>query len=269
MIIVGKKIEFDKYYTPEELAKYCYNKTLDIIGKDNISEIIEPSAGNGSFLNVIGQDFNVLSFDILPEDDRIARQDYLTLELPYKPNRLILGNPPYGRCLNLAQLFYKKSIELGDYIGFILPISQLNNNRTFYEFDLIHSEDLGEADYSGVKLHCAFNLYKRSLLGLNKKPKITLKDISIYRQDKVGYDNLDFDVRMCYWGNGTVGKILYGDEKYAGEYKIKVHNEEHKEEIVNFIKEFDWKNYVKGIAMKRLKQYHIVDVLKDNFEYLC
>ena len=30
----------------------------------------------------------------------------------------------------------------------------------------------------------------------------------------------------------------------------------------------DWKGYVKAIAMKRLKQYHIVDVLRENFEYL-
>lgn len=39
------KIENDKYYTPKELAKRLINKTFDVIGKDNISEIIEPSAG--------------------------------------------------------------------------------------------------------------------------------------------------------------------------------------------------------------------------------
>ena len=57
-------------------------------------------------------------------------------------------------------------------------------------------------------------------------------------------------------------------EKYAGEYKIKIHNIEHYDELKNFIQNFDWNGYVKGIAMKRLKQYHIIDVLKQNFEWL-
>ena len=43
------KINLDKYYTSKELAKYCIDKTLEVIGENNISEIIEPSAGNGAF----------------------------------------------------------------------------------------------------------------------------------------------------------------------------------------------------------------------------
>ena len=45
------KIINDKYYTPIELAKYCIDKTYKIIGRENITDIIEPSAGNGSFSN--------------------------------------------------------------------------------------------------------------------------------------------------------------------------------------------------------------------------
>ena len=262
---MGNKIDLDKYYTPPTIAKYCYNKTIEILGKENISDIIEPSAGSGVFLDVIGTDFVVHSYDIAPEDSRIQTQNYLELDLPYKSNRLILGNPPYGRCLNLAQKFYKKSTELGDYVGFILPISQLNNNRVFYEFDLIHSEDLGMQDYSGVMLHCVFNLYKRSPLGLNKKPKAKLDSVQIYRQDKKGYADLDFDVRMCYWGNGSAGKILSDGESYSGEYKIVVKNIDIKEDVVEFIKTFDWNGYITGIAMKRIKQYHIIEVLQEHF----
>lgn len=259
------KIELDKYYTPQGVAEYCYNKTIEILGKENISDIVEPSAGNGVFLNI---DNTIIGYDIEPEDKRIVKQDYLELDLEYKKGRLVLGNPPYGRCLNMAQKFFKKSIELCDYIAFILPISQLDNNKTFYEFDLIYSEDLGLASYSGVKLHCVFNIYRRPMDGLNKKESIKLKEISIYRQDKKGYEDLDFDVRMCYWGNGSAGKILYGDEKYAGEYKIKIHNVEHKEEIKTYIETFDWNGYIRGIAMKRLKQYHILELLKKEFSFL-
>ena len=259
------KIKNDKYYTPKDLAKYLINKTIEIIGTNNITDIIEPSAGNGAFSTQV----KCTAYDIEPQHNSIMKQDFLSLNIPYKKGRLFIGNPPFGISTSLSVKFYKKCVELGDYIAFILPISQLNTNRTFYEFDLIHSEDLGIADYSGVSLHCVFNIYKRSPLGLNKKPKSKLDSIKIYRQDRKGYNDLDFDVRMCYWGNATAGKILYGDECYAGEYKIVISDSiENKKEIVDFIKNYDWNGYIQGIAMKRLKQFHIIEVLKENFSNL-
>ena len=78
----------------------------------------------------------------------------------------------------MAQKFYKKSVELADYTAFILPISQLNNSSTLYEFDLIKSIDLGEQLYTDRKLHCRFNIYKRPNI-LNKKPKTTLECVKI------------------------------------------------------------------------------------------
>ena len=41
------KILNDKYYTSPELAEYCVKKTEEIIGRENITEYIEPSAGSG------------------------------------------------------------------------------------------------------------------------------------------------------------------------------------------------------------------------------
>ena len=252
------KIDNDKYYTPIDLAKYCINKTYEIIGCNNITDVIEPSAGNGSFSNQI----KCIAYDLLPESKDIIQQDYLTLNETYKKGRLIIGNPPYGRCLNLAQKFYKKSVNLGDYIAFILPISQLNNSNSMYEFDLIHSEDLGEKEYSGIKLHCCFNIYKRPQKGLNK-PKIKkLKDITIYRQDSKGYLEKDFDIRMCYWGNASAGKILKEHEHYSAEYKIKIHNLELKDKIIEVLNKVDWKKELNYIAMLKIQQFHIYKLLK-------
>ena len=49
--MASKKIPLDKYYTSQELADYCTQKAIGIIGKENITELIESSAGNGVFLN--------------------------------------------------------------------------------------------------------------------------------------------------------------------------------------------------------------------------
>ena len=81
-----------------------------------------------------------------------------------------------------------------------------------------------------------------------------------------GYDDRDFDIRMCYWGDGTAGKILKDDEHYSAEYKIKINNEEKREEIIRVLSTFDWKEYLNCIAMRKIQQFHIVDVLKQNVE---
>ena len=253
------KIELDKYYTPSDLAKHCIDKTYEVIGKENIVEIIEPSAGNGSF----SLQLECKAYDIKPDHDSIIQQDFLELSEEYAKGRLIIGNPPYGRCLNMAQKFYKKSIELGDYIAFILPISQLWNTQSMYEFDLVYSEDLGKKDYSGVKLHCCFNIYKRREDGeCNTKPKSKLKDITIIRQDSKDYKDKPFDLRMCYWGNGSAGKILKDGESYSAEYKIQIHNQELKNEIVDVLTNVDWWKELNCIAMLKIQQFHIARVLK-------
>lgn len=161
------KIELDKYYTSREVAKRCIDKTFEIIGKENISEIIEPSAGDGAFSLQIE---NCVAYDIEPHHESIKRQDFLDLKVEYQKGRLFVGNPPFGKSNYLAVKFYKHCIKFGDYVAFILPISQLNNNMYMYEFDLIYSEDLGELPYSDRLVHCCFNIYKRPIKGLNKNP---------------------------------------------------------------------------------------------------
>lgn len=88
------KIELDKYYTSKELAKYCVNKTKEVIGEKNITEWLEPSAGCGNFLDFL--DNNFLAYDISPEDNRIIKQDYMKLTLDYLKGRCVIGNPPFG-----------------------------------------------------------------------------------------------------------------------------------------------------------------------------
>lgn len=263
------KIFNDKYYTPIELSNRCWEIVDEIIGITNITDIIEPSCGNGSFFHSPLAKPNI-GIDILPEfyGENIIKDDYLDINIEYKKGRLVIGNPPYGDKMLLAKKFYRKSIEIGDYIAFILPISQLNNNQSLFEFDLIHSIDLGERDYSGVKLHCCFNIYKRPINGiLNKRPSNKLKWVKIVRQDSNNYDKItDYDIRFCYWGNGSAGKIIEDDSHYAGEYKIKVSNEcPFRDEVISFIKEYDWRSCVKCIAMRKIQQHHIVNIIKKHF----
>lgn len=260
------KLDLDQYYTSYEDMEYCVNKAWDVI-KDlgyEVSEFLEPSAGEGVFSNYLATSgLDVIAIDIEPKGEDIIKADFLTYDLEYKERRFIIGNPPYGARLNLAQKFYKRAIELGDYIAFILPISQLNNTQSLYEFDLVHSEDLGKLVFSNKKkVHCCLNVYVRPKNGLNKKIQNKLKDITIIREDKKDYEKIEYDIRMCYWGDGTAGKILTEEEHYSGEYKIIIHNKELRDEIINLFNTIDWSKELNSTAMRRIKQYHIIQVLK-------
>lgn len=262
----SNKLELDKYYTSYDDMKYCVNKGWDILKENGyeISEFLEPSAGKGVFSNYLATSgLNVISVDIEPGGEDIIKADYLNYSIEYLKGRCIIGNPPYGSRLSLANKFLKKSIEIGDYIIFILPISQLNNTQMFYQFNLLYSEDLGELLFSGDrKVHCCLNVYVRPQNGLNKKESSKLNDITIVRQDSKKYKDFGHDIRMCYWGDATAGKILSENEHYSGEYKIKINNLELKEEILDILTNIDWKKELKSTAMCRIKQYHIASVLK-------
>lgn len=254
------KIKNDKYYTPIPLANYCWDVSMNVIGENNVVEIIEPSCGDGAFYHheKYSPDYG---FDICPEIVHrcVYQKDFLAIQIPYLKGRLIIGNPPYGDRLYLAQKFYNRSVEISDYISFILPISQMNNKNTMYKFDLLHSEDLGVHKYSGRDLHCCLNVYGRPKNGiLNIKPKFFLKAISFCRQDSSNYRSFDYDVRICYWGNGTCGKILEDGDELSGVYAIRINDFEHKREILDFIKTYDWRSYVKSISAKKLYQFQII-----------
>ena len=264
------KIKNDKYYTSPKLAKYIVNKTKEIIGEKNITEYLEPSAGQGVFLDYLDKPY--LAYDIEPEDDRIVQQDFLELELEYKKGRCIIGNPPFGRSNTLAVRFYKKSIQIADYIVFILPISQLNNNMQMYEFDLVYSEDLKEQSYSDRKLHCCLNIYRRPKNNvLNKKPNYKLKDVTLveYRRGGNEKPRKEYDYAIGTFGAGCVGKEISKCGTYALECYFYINNYKLKDAILNLIKNTDWKSMSKGISNTyNLPQWRIYKYLKEQIPEL-
>ena len=253
------KIVNDAYYTPKKLAYGLCRKALDVIGEDNIYDVIEPSAGCGAFSDFFE---GCESYDIDPKRDYIIKADFLSVPLTYRKGRLFIGNPPFGYRNNLAIKFYNKCCELGDFIAFILPISQLENNLQFYKFDLIYSEDLGVVEYSGVPLHCCFNIYQRPHHGaLNPKPNVELKDVTIIEHRRKVGEYLtacnkpvpsNYDYAMCNWGNGCLGKVPEYVGQYAQEVYFYCHNKKYKDDLLKILQPDIIREYVKSISAKKI-----------------
>lgn len=269
------KIENDKYYTPIDLAKECIEKTFKIIGRENITEIIEPSAGNGSFSNQIP---NIISYDLVPENENIKQADFLKLKMDYKRGRLFIGNPPFGVRNNLTVDFYNKCCDCGDYIAFILPISCYKNDIQLYKFNLIYSEDLGMKFYTDRYLHCCFNIYKRPNSGtFNQKPNYELNEITIieHRRKKGKYQTGankeikdDYCYAMCNWGNSCLGKVPSFIGEYAQEVYFYCSDERIKNEMLSLLEFNKIREYANSISSKRISVMKLYKYFYENIKGL-
>lgn len=255
------KLAHDKYYTNSDLANYVVQKTFEVLGTD-WDRIIEPAAGAGSFLDYLPE--NTIAYDILPEDPRVEQQDYLKTNLAYQPKSLVITNPPFGRANKLSVQFMIHSLKHSDYVVFIQPISQLNQNRTMKNTELLYSEDLGKIPYSGRTVHCCLNIYKKST---KKQESYEIEGVygrHIFRQGKYKHNdeilNDNWDFRVSAWG-----KIrLLKDGEYADNEIVFKVSEEKKEWLKQKLEECDYLSLVSAVSSPNLPIWRLKKWLKEN-----
>jgi predicted RNA methylase len=155
-----KRDVIDKFYTKKEIAQYIIDLFKQHIAPNNDDLIIEPSAGNGAFIDAIKSlTCNYEFYDLEPEHEEIIKQDYLLYITSNTSNTNntnntqkihILGNPPFGRQSSLAIKFIKKSCQFCYSISFILPKSFKKDSlkKTFPpNFHLLFEMDLPEKSF--------------------------------------------------------------------------------------------------------------------------
>lgn len=177
----------------------------------------------------------------------------------------MIGNPPYGdRKNNLYVKFYKKAIKECDYITFILPAQQYNNDSVLYEFNLIYSEDLGKRKYTDRELHCCFNIYQRNIEGLNKKPKHKLKDVVLteHHRTRKPLLNNNYDLRICAFGS-SIGKICEYPNRYCREICFTISNEKYKQRIIDLIINTDFKKNFPTISANCIEIGRLYKYIKE------
>ena len=231
------KIEFDKYYTPPNVARFCIDKAFEIIGKDDITEIIEPSAGCGSFSHQIK---DCKAYDLYPQHEYIEQEDFLKLDLGYKKGRLFIGNPPFGGSTGkLLNSFYKKCCKEGDYIAFIQPSSYYNNYVRNYIFEIVYSTII-EIEYSNKLLKTSFTIYKRNpdCYDWREEKEIELQDVSVNHYVRNNKGKFHKSVEDYDYSFVSFGQIFKQAKPYSkvGTISIKCHNPNNKDYIIKFCK---------------------------------
>lgn len=163
----------DKYYTKDIVVELCLNLVTKYIQVNTDDLIVEPSAGNGSFITGIKSlSSNFRFYDLEPENNEIIKQDYLLFDYGSIKETFskihIIGNPPFGRQSSFAIKFIKKSCEFCDSISFILPKSFKKDSlkKTFpLKFHLIFEIDLPDKSFlvDGVEhnVPCIFQIWEK------------------------------------------------------------------------------------------------------------
>lgn len=140
----------DKFYTHPLVVKNCMQLVKKHINISKADLCIEPSAGDGKFIDPIKKMFNNhLFYDIKPEHRDIKKANFLAIDtniFSSKYNKIhVIGNPPFGKKSSLAIQFIKKSCSFADTVSFILPKSfkKKSMQRSFPpNFHLVHEYTL-------------------------------------------------------------------------------------------------------------------------------
>ena len=253
----------DKYYTKRSVVDLCMNEVKNNITISKNDLIIEPSAGNGAFLENIKVLTNYnLFYDLEPENSEIIKQDYLEINPDNFKKQYskihIIGNPPFGRQSSLAIKFIKKSCEFCDTISFILPKSFKKDSlkkhfpnmfHLVFEFDLPEKSFL--VDNVEYNVESIFQIWEKR--DYNRQIVEKLKPTNFVFVKKIEEPDISFRRVGVY--SGKIDKNIL-DQSEQSHYFIKFTNGKTKEENIDKLKEikFEQNNTVgpKSISKQEL-----------------
>lgn len=263
-----KRNTIDKFYTKTNVVKICMKLIKKKIKIGDNDLVVEPSAGNGSFIEPIKSIAdNYKFYDIDPEHDEIKQKDYLKLKsdkLKRNYDKIhVIGNPPFGRQSTLAIKFIKKSCEYTDTVSFILPKSFKKESMQKHfplKFHLIYEIDLPENSFQNdgidCDVPCVFQIWKRKATDRKIEQKLTPKGFSFVKKD----ESPDISFRRVGVNAGTIS-IDIDEKSEQSHYFIKFTNG--KKIKTNLMKlknlSFDFNNTVgpKSISKQELiKQFN-------------
>jgi len=157
----------DKFYTIPTCSKKCIEKICELYDIEKWDLIVEPSAGNGSFLNQLPSD-NKIGIDILPEHSNIIKLDFFDYSPPSnKINILVIGNPPFGKVSSLAIKFFNHSAKWANVIAFIIPRTFRKisvQNKLDNMFHLVYDEEISNKQccfLPKMMVKCCFQIWEK------------------------------------------------------------------------------------------------------------
>jgi len=157
----------DQFYTIPAIAKQCIQHVGNRYRWSNWGLVVEPSAGNGSFLTQIPTEKRI-GMDLSPQHPDIIRQDFFEYIPPdMDAPILVIGNPPFGRICSLAIRFFQHAAQWADVIALIVPRTFRRisvHNKLPRSLHLTWDEDIPSEPCSfdpPMAAKCCFQIWER------------------------------------------------------------------------------------------------------------
>jgi hypothetical protein len=272
----------DKFYTNENIVDICINSMNKIHDINKFDLIIEPSAGNGSFLLKLPLDKRV-GLDILPEHPEIIKNNFFD----YIPNEsckniLVIGNPPFGKVSSLAIKFFNHASKFANFIAFIIPRTFRKisvQNKLNLNFHLKHDEDvpLNPCSFTPrMMVKCCFQVWGKSDIKRNiiKLPIVHphWTFLSYGPKDENNQptppQNADFALRAYGGKCGDIITEKLQDLRPKSWHWIKCNID--KDKLINRFKQLDYTNSLNTARQNSIGRAELVSLYSDflftNFE---
>jgi len=260
----------EKYYTKKETVDTCI-KQFNLVMKDySFSKendvIIEPSAGNGAFIEGCKKlSNNCLFYDIEPEHNDIVKQDYLKFDysdIQQKYNNIhIIGNPPFGRQSSLALKFVRYSALFCNSISFILPKSFMKESMKYkvpLNFHLVHENIIDdnsfEVNNESYNVPCVFQIWVKKSQKRKKLKKIKPKGFSFVKKQ----DPHDIAFRRVGVYAGKIYKET-AEKSFQSHYFIKF-DEKITDELYNKLNIVVFPNCLNTVGPKSISKQELIKV---------
>lgn len=277
-----RKEGLDKFYTLPECSKKCIDKVCELYDIAGWDLIIEPSAGNGSFLNQIPSNHKI-GIDILPDHQDIIKQDFFDYNPPainINKNILVIGNPPFGKVSSLAIKFFNHSAKWANVIAFIIPRTFRKisiQNRLDNKFHLVYDEEIpnNPCCFSPImSVKCCFQIWEkkeleRSFIDLPKKHD-DWEFLKLGKNDDNGQPTppLDADFAMRAYG-GNIGEI-----KTEGLYELRPKSWHwfktniDKNTLINRLSQLDYSNSLNTARQNSMGRAELVNIYSDYLDFI-
>jgi predicted RNA methylase len=241
----------DKFYTSPMLAAKCCELFKEHVKiNTEIDVIIEPSAGNGSFIPFLFPLCkNLIYFDIEPEHPDIIKQDYFTFDINTlkQPNTLTkyhaIGNPPFGRQSSLAIKFIKQSAKFCETISFILPNSFKKDSMKKYfpeNFHLIYQCDVEKNSFiikdKQIDVPCVFQIWENRCYIRDLPTKQTPNIFRFVKQS----EQPDISFRRVGVNAGKIDTENLHEKSIQSHYFIKFHDSIDKIMVIQKMKQITY-----------------------------
>ena len=171
--------KLDQFYTDPAYARQFLTTIAHEVDLDQYDHLLEPSAGTGSFYNLLDTNKRI-GLDLDPKAPGVIQTDFFDWVPPVDKKIVTIGNPPFGKNAGLAVKFFNRAAEFSDVIAFVIPRTFRKAsivNRLANEFHCVYDETVPDNSFifngAAYNVPCAAQIWQR-----RDKPRakiITLK----------------------------------------------------------------------------------------------